>query len=96
MSLDPPDVSIANISPYITCVGGLVILYCTSEGKPIPKVQWFKDDTAVTPLPSHYQQAFLPPTTSPHTTVYTCKGVNYAGNMTHTRSANITINVQSK
>ena len=91
VSVDPPFVSIANESPYMTNVGSLAILYCRAIGKPIPRVQWYKDDTTVNSISSSFQQSFIVPTNMPHTTVYTCKGINYIGNM---RSANITVIVK--
>ena len=78
----------------MTNVGSLAILYCRAIGKPIPQVQWYKDDTTVNPISSSFQQTFIIPTNMPHTTVYTCRGINYIGNMKHTRSANITVIVK--
>ena len=93
--VDPPFVSIANESPYMTNVGSLAILYCRAIGKPIPRVQWYKDDTPVNPISSSFKQAFIVLTTNiPHTTVYTCKGTNYIENVKYTRSASITVIVQ--
>ena len=96
ISLDCPVVSIANESPYITRVGSLTILHCTVTGRPIPTVQWFKDDTAVIPIPFPYQQSFVVPTVTSHTTVYTCRAMNYPGIHKCMRSANITVAVESK
>ena len=78
-------------------MGGLATLYCVAEGRPTPTVQWYKSDTAVTPISSLINpQVFIAPTDTPHTTNYTCKGINYAGNRTHINSATITVIVQSK
>ena len=92
--VDPPFVSIANESPYMTNVGSLAILYCRAIGKPIPRVQWYKDNTTVNPISSCTQQTFIVPTDAPHTTVYTCKGTNYIENVKYTRSASITVIVK--
>ena len=79
----------------MTNVGSLAILYCRVIGKPIPRVQWYKDDTPVNPTSSSFQQPFIILTTNiPHTTVYTCKGTNYIKNVKYTRSASITVIVQ--
>ena len=94
VSVDPPFISIANESPYMTNVGSLATLYCKAIGKPIPRVQWYKDDTTVNPISSPFQQSFVVPTNMPHTTVYTCRGTNYIGNIKHIRSANITVIVK--
>ena len=94
ISLDAPLVSIVNESPYVTDVGSLATLYCRATGNPAPKVQWYKDDTAVHPNPKPFQQSLTVPTSTSHTTVYTCKGINYAGNMKHTNYANITVIVK--
>ena len=96
ITIDAPVVSIANESPYTINVGTLAILYCRARGKPIPTVQWYKDNSAVNPLPSLFQQQYIVETDSPHTTVYTCKANNYAGNMKHSSSANITVIVKGK
>ena len=94
--LDPPVVSIPNESPYMINVGGLATLYCVAIGRPIPTVQWHKGDTAVTPLPTLYQQIFIAPTNTPHITNYTCIGINHPGDKKNMNSANITVIVESK
>ena len=91
--IDPPFVSIVNESPYMTNVGSLAILYCRAIGKPIPQVQWYKDNTTVT-TSSSFQQSFIVPTNMPQTTVYDCKGTNYIENVKYTRSASITVIVK--
>ena len=75
-------------------MGDMAILYCKAIGKPVPRVQWYNDDTAVNPISSPFQQILIVPTNKPHTTVYTCKGINYIANRKHVRSANITIAVK--
>ena len=94
--LDIPHVTIVNQSPYITNVGSVGVLYCRAAGKPIPTVQWFKGSFPFNPVSSYFQQALLVPTDTPHTTVYTCVGINYFGDEKHTRSANITVIVEGK
>ena len=78
----------------MTNVGSVAILSCKAIGKPIPRVQWYKDDTTVNPISSTLLQPFIVPTDVPHTTVYTCKGTNYIENVKYTRSANITVIVK--
>ena len=80
----------------MTNVGSLATLYCRAIGKPIPRVQWYKGGTTVSPISSSFQQTFIVPTNMPHTTVYTCKGTNYIESMKHTRSASITVIVKGK
>ena len=80
----------------MTNVGSLAILYCRAIGKPIPRVQWYKDDSTVNPISSSFLQPFIVPTDMPHTTVYTCKGTNYIENVKYTRSASITVIVKGK
>ena len=94
--LDAPHVSIVNRSPYITNVGSVGVLYCRASGKPIPTVQWYKGGFPINRIPLYFQQALLVPTDTPHSTVYTCVGINYAGKKKHTRSANITVIVEGK
>ena len=74
----------------------MAALYCMATGRPIPTVQWYKSGTAVTPIPSLFQLAFIVPTDTPHTTVYTCTGTNHAGKRKHVNHANITVTVESK
>ena len=78
----------------MTNVGSLAILSCKAIGKPIPRVQWYKDDIAVSAMSLSFQQTFIVPTNTPHTTVYTCKGTNYIENVKYTRSASITVIVK--
>ena len=73
----------------------MAALYCMATGRPIPTVQWYKSGTAVAPIPSLFQQAFVVPTDTPHTTVYTCMGTNHAGKRKHVNHANITVTVES-
>ena len=77
-------------------MGSLAILQCKATGRPTPAVQWYKDDTTVNPFLSPFQQSFTAPTNMSHTTVYTCRGTNYAGNMERIRSVNITVIVNGK
>ena len=77
-------------------MGSVGVLYCRATGKPIATVQWYNGDFPSNPIPSYFQQVLLVPTDTPHTTVYTCVGINYAGNKKHTRFANITVIVEGK
>ena len=78
-------------------VGGVAALYCVATGgRPVPTVQWYEGDIAVTPIPSLYQQIFIAPTNTPHTTNYTCMGINYPGNRKHKNSTSIIVTVESK
>ena len=91
--LDCPFVSIANKSPYMVKVGSLAILLCSATSKPSPLVQWCKEE--ITCHPPHLDQSFyVVPTNVPHTTIYTCKAVNYIADVKCSRSANITVIVQ--
>ena len=77
-------------------MGSVGLLFCKVRGKPTPTVQWYKDGLAFNPNLSYMQQALLVPTDVSHTTVYTCVGVNYAGNKKNTRFANVTVIVEGK
>ena len=93
ISLDCPFVFIANKSPYMVKVGSLAILFCSATSKPSPLVQWCKDK--VTCRSPHLDQSFYVVATNvPHTTIYTCKAMNYVANVKCSRSANITVIVQ--
>ena len=91
ISIDPSSVHIVNKSPYKITVGSLAILYCSSTGKPISRVQWYKNYTPVNPFYSLLHQSYLIPTKMPHTTVYTCKGWNKIKNTQYTSSENIIV-----
>jgi len=75
-------------------VGSLGILHCRAKSRPRSTVQWYKDGIAVNPFALFFQQSFVVPTNISHTTVYTCVGINYAGNIKHTKSVNITVIVK--
>lgn len=77
-------------------MGNVAVVYCQAKGKPIPTVQWYNGNRAVNPLPMYFQQALLVPTNTPHTTVYTCVSINYAGNKRYKRSASITVIVKGR
>ena len=93
MNTDPPSISIdPPQSTYRVTVGSRLPLYCSAHGLPLPTVQWYVNDSAANQQPP---EIHLVPTTSPHTTVYTCVATNNAGNMTHTVNKNITVIVES-
>ena len=50
------------------------------SGFPLPEVQWFSEGIPVHPLRQPYQQIYLVPTDSAHTTTYTCVGAIYQNN----------------
>ena len=94
---EPPQMIISpSQSPHIVKVGTQLLLYCAAEGLPIPTVQWHGDGVPVHPLEELYQQIFLVPTDSPHTTVYTCIGRNHAKGVDHVAQANVTVVVGGK
>ena len=77
-------------------MGSFAVLHCKATCKPIPIVEWYINDNIIDdpfplfPHPSRGSRLLLVPTHKSHTTIYTCKGINYIGNMKHTGSANIT------
>ena len=87
VTIDPPD------SPHTVSVDTRVFLYCIAEGRPIPTIQWYKNNVLI---PEQTSQLYLVPTDSPHTTKYTCEGTNNAGNIKNTARASITVMVESK
>jgi len=87
VSIDPSD------SPHTVTVGTRVLLYCIAEGRPIPTIKWYKNNTAI---PQQLGPLYPVPTDSPHTTKYTCEGTNYAGNMKNTASASVIVVVESE
>ena len=92
MNTDPPSITIdPPQSPYVVAVGSRLPLYCTAYGLPLPTVQWYINNS---PTNQHPPEFYLVPTTSAHTTVYTCVATNNAGNITHTVSKNITVIVE--
>ena len=69
-------------------VGDRLFLLCSACGLPLPKVQWYENNTLIDRQPP---ELILVPTRSPHTTEYTCVASNNAGNMTHTIRRSITV-----
>lgn len=63
----------------------------------MPFVQWYSEGYPVYPTPQAYQQIYLVPTDSPHTTVYTCVGTTYSqGVVVDQLKVNVTVVVESK
>lgn len=93
MNIDPPCISIdpPRQSPYIVKVGFRLTLHCSACGFPLPTVQWYINGSLNTKRPPEF---VLVPTTSAHTTVYTCVASNNAGNMTHIVRKSITVIVE--
>ena len=77
-SLEPPQIIInPPSSPIRVPVGSQLPLYCVAvKGFPLPVVQWYIYSQGIPahPLTQFYQQIYLVPTDSPHTTTYTCVG----------------------
>ncbi|XP_065904619.1 basement membrane-specific heparan sulfate proteoglycan core protein-like isoform X2 [Dysidea avara] len=85
VTIDPP------YSPHTVSVGTRVFLYCIAEGRPIPTIKWYKNNFLI---PEQTSQLYLVPTDSPHSTKYTCEGINNAGNVKNTASASVTVKVE--
>ena len=97
ITLESPQVIISPAqSPHRVTVGTQLLLYCAAEGLPTPTVQWHSNDIPLHPLQQPYQQLYLVPTDSPHTTVYTCIGRSNIRGVDHVAQANVTVTVESK
>ena len=97
LSSEPPQMIInPSKSPHRVIVGTQLLLYCAAEGLPTPTVQWHSNGVFLHPLQQPYQQLYLVPTDSPHTTVYTCIGRNHIRGVDHIAQANVTVIVESK
>ena len=83
-------------SPHRVTVGTQLLLYCAAEGLPIPTVQWYSNDVPLHPLQQPYQQLYLVPTDSPHTTVYKCVGRNNIRGVDRFSQAKVKVVVESK
>ena len=97
--LEPPQIILnPSSSPVRVTVGSQFPLFCIAiKGYPIPDVQWYSEDLPVYPLPQPYQQLYLVPTDSPHTTTYTCVGTTYSqGVKVNELRINVTIIVESE
>ena len=94
--LDCPfqSVSILNRSPVMISVGKVVVLVCNVSGM---AVEWWENEVNVTSSRSatelnHNKKSFyIVPTSTPHTTVYTCKVIDLVENVKCTKSANVTV-----
>ena len=85
-------------SPLRVTVGGHLPIYCTAvKGIPIPQVQWHSEGLPVYPSQTFYQQVYVVPTDSPHTTTYTCVETRYLrrGEVSELR-VNVTVIVEGK
>ena len=84
-------------SPPRVTIGSHLSLYCIAvKGVPVPEVQWYSDGLPVYPTPQAYQQIYVVPTNSPHTTTYTCLGTTYSeGVIVNELKVNITVTVES-
>ena len=45
------------------------------KGVPTPELQWHSEGFPLNPESERYQQIYVVPTDSPHTTTYTCVGI---------------------
>jgi len=90
---DAPIISISPPSPHEIDVDDYLLLLCSANGLPSPTVQWYKGHN---PIGALNEKIYSVPTTSPHTTVYTCVSRNKAGGEIHTVKANITVVVRGK
>ena len=98
-TLESPQIIISPSKPPLkVSVGDHLPLYCTAvKGFPIPSVQWYSEGAPVYPIPQTYQQIYLVPTDSPHTTVYTCVGtIHSQGEIVDEVRVNVTVIVESK
>ena len=94
---EPPQMIISpSQSLHRVTVGTQLLLYCAAEGLPTPTVQWHSNGFPLHPLQQPYQQLYLVPTDSPHTTVYTCIGRNNIRGVDHVVEANVTVIVEGK
>jgi len=91
--IDSPIVSISPPSPHKIDVGDFLLVLCNAKGLPIPTVQWYKGDDAIGDLS---EKIYYVPSSTPHTTTYTCVSRNNAGGKIRTVKAYITVIVQSK
>ena len=69
------------------------------RGVPTFYIQWLTEGYPVYSEPLQYQQIYVVPTDSPHTTTYTCEGFVYDGSSTQTISGlrkNVTVIVEGK
>jgi len=95
--LEPPQMIISpSQSPHRVTVGTQLLLYCAAEGIPTPTVQWNSNDVPLHPLQQPYQQLYLVPTDSPHTTIYTCIARNHIRDVDRVAQVNVTVIVDSK
>ena len=66
------------------------------KGVPIPQVQWYSEGFPVYPSQIFYQQIYVVPTDSPHTTTYTCVETRYNRGEVSEFRVNVTVIVKGK
>ena len=96
-SIDAPVVTIdPSDSPHIVSVGTRLFLYCEAHAQPTPMVQWYSGTTALHYIAQPFRQSYRVPTSTPHSTKYSCVVTNNAGSTTYTMHESIRVTVQSK
>ena len=66
------------------------------KGVPTPQLQWHSEGFPLNPESERYQQIYVVPTDSPHTTTYTCVGVTFFQTTTSELRVNVTVIVEGK
>ena len=66
------------------------------KGVPTPLLQWHSKGFPLNPDYEGYQQIYVVPTDSPHTSTYTCVGVTFFQTTTSELRVNVTVIVEGK
>ena len=70
------------------------------KGVPTPDLQWHSEGFPLNPIPEIYQQIYVVPTDFPHTTTYTCVGIQFDSfnslGIISELMVNVTVIVESK
>ena len=66
------------------------------KGVPTPTLQWHSEGFPLNPYYDRYQQIYVVPTDSPHTSTYTCVGVTFFQTTTSELRVNVTVIVEGK
>ena len=81
-------------SDKVLYVNETKIFTCVAEGFPNPTVQWYKGNQSIDSTISYNYKTLDIPTSTSHTTKYTCIATNHAGAKNRTKKLEVSVEVK--